>query len=183
MECALLFILLAGALGALSKDIIQDNSLKLPKKTGEDFSLGFIGGMVTGALAAYAIDGNPTTAFLAGYTGTALIENLLLKGNEGTIQKSIIIETLIRKIAKDEGVDEELAVKVAKCESSLNNQAVNTNKDGSRDRGLYQINDRWHPEVTDAQAFDAVFSINFFCKAVKENHLDWWCATKDCWQK
>lgn len=33
-------------------------------------------------------------------------------------------------------------------------QAVGTNSDGSRDRGPWQINNKWHPEVSDACAFD-----------------------------
>lgn len=48
------------------------------------------------------------------------------------------------------------AVAVALAESGGDTQAVNVNNDAtrSRDRGLFQINSRWHPEVTDAQAFD-----------------------------
>lgn len=48
------------------------------------------------------------------------------------------------------------AVAVALAESGGDTQAVNINSDStrSRDRGLFQINSRWHPEVTDAQAFD-----------------------------
>lgn len=34
----------------------------------------------------------------------------------------------------------------------------NVNADGSRDRGLYQINSRWHPEVSDAQAYNAALA-------------------------
>lgn len=48
------------------------------------------------------------------------------------------------------------AVAVALAESGGNPQAVNTNSDRyrSRDRGLWQINAHWHPEVSDAAAFD-----------------------------
>lgn len=48
------------------------------------------------------------------------------------------------------------AVAVALAESGGNSQAVNVNSDAtrSRDRGLWQINSRWHPEVSDAQAFN-----------------------------
>lgn len=50
------------------------------------------------------------------------------------------------------------AVAVALAESGGNPQAVNVNSDStrSRDRGLWQINSRWHPEVSDAQAFNPV---------------------------
>jgi hypothetical protein len=47
------------------------------------------------------------------------------------------------------------AVAVALAESGGNPHAVGVNSDSyrSRDRGLWQINDHWHPEVTDAAAF------------------------------
>ena len=46
------------------------------------------------------------------------------------------------------------AVAVALAENSGRVlRAVNTNLDGSRDRGPWQINDRAHPEVSDACAF------------------------------
>lgn len=45
---------------------------------------------------------------------------------------------------------------IALAESGGNTQATHTNTDGSIDRGLFQINNRWHPDVTDACAFDPV---------------------------
>jgi peptidoglycan hydrolase-like protein with peptidoglycan-binding domain len=49
-----------------------------------------------------------------------------------------------------------LAIAVALAESAGRTNAVNTtgNHPPSRDRGLWQINSYWHPEVSDAQAFD-----------------------------
>ncbi len=47
------------------------------------------------------------------------------------------------------------AVAVALAENSGRIlRAVNTNRDGSRDRGPWQINDRAHPDVSDGCAFD-----------------------------
>jgi murein DD-endopeptidase MepM/ murein hydrolase activator NlpD len=53
------------------------------------------------------------------------------------------------------GGDPETAAAVAMAESGGRPDAVGVNDDGSRDRGLWQINDRWHPEASDACAFDA----------------------------
>ena len=47
------------------------------------------------------------------------------------------------------------AVAVALAESRCNPAATLVNTDGSRDRGLWQINSRWHPEVSDDCAYDA----------------------------
>jgi len=52
------------------------------------------------------------------------------------------------------------AVAVALAESRCNPDATGTNTDGSRDRGLWQINSRWHPEVSDACAYDAQCNAN-----------------------
>lgn len=50
------------------------------------------------------------------------------------------------------------AVAVALAESGGRTDAVGVNSDRwrSRDRGLWQINDHWHPEVSDALAFNPV---------------------------
>lgn len=47
-----------------------------------------------------------------------------------------------------------IAVAIAEAESSFNTTAKLVNTDGSIDRGLWQINNRYHPEVPDAQAYD-----------------------------
>ena len=53
------------------------------------------------------------------------------------------------------GGDIATAVAVALAESGGDPAARNVNSDGSVDRGLWQINSHWHPEVTDGCAFDA----------------------------
>lgn len=183
MEIQLIIIFAAGALGALAKDIIQDNSLKMPKKINGELTLGFLGGMITGGMVGYLVDGDPVTAFLGGYAGTAVIENLLLKKNGGKYTGDGTTESLIKRIAKEEGVDPELAVRVAKCESNLDPLAVNTNADGSKDRGLFQINDKWHPNVSDEAAFNLITATQFFCRAFKGGNLKWWDSSKKCWDK
>ena len=183
MDISILILFIAGALGSLTKDILEDNELKLPKKTNGNFSLGFLGGIITGGIAGYFIDGNPNTAFLAGYAGTGIIKNLMDK-KEGQIPTGTKLnEAIIRKVADKEGVDPDLAVRVAKCESNLNEKAININADGSQDRGLFQINDKYHPEVSDEEAFNPIFATEFFCKAFKAGNLSWWNATKNCWKK
>jgi hypothetical protein len=180
---SLIISLLAGAFGALAKDLIVDNEVELPKKTNNKFFLGFIGGMLTGALAGILADVNPPIAFLAGFGGTTFFESLLSRGGSQVIEKELM-EQIIRWVAKEEGVDPDLAVRVAKCENpNLDPKAVHINKDGSRDRGLFQVNDKWHPELSDEDAFDPIASTRFFCKAVKNGNLSWWNKTRSCWEK
>jgi len=88
----------------------------------------------------------------------------------------------IRQIAKEEGVDPDLAVKVAECESGLNPSAIRKNPNGTWDRGLYQWNDYYHPEISDECAYDIDCATRAFCKAVKKGHLNWWSSSKHCWK-
>lgn len=97
--------------------------------------------------------------------------------------KTETVEAMIRRIAKEQGVDSDLAVRVARCESGLDPSATNKNSDGSLDRGLFQWNNKWHPEISDDHAFNAASSTISFCKAVKNKNIHWWNATRTCWDK
>jgi hypothetical protein len=54
-------------------------------------------------------------------------------------------------------------VAIAQAESSLNTQAQHTNGDGSIDRGILQINNRWHHDIDNNCAFspDCAFRAGF----------------------
>jgi len=71
-----------GAVGALTKDILKDNKLVLPKMKKGSLYLGCIGGIIIGALAGYLVDNDPITAFLGGFGGTQIIENLVISGKK-----------------------------------------------------------------------------------------------------
>lgn len=63
----------------------------------------------------------------------------------------------IRQVAQAAGFTGtalDTAVAIAMAESGGNAQAVNVNTNGSRDRGLWQINNQAWPNVSDACAFD-----------------------------
>ena len=180
---SILICFIAGAAGAFVKDILKDNEVELPKKIDGKFALGFLGGTITGGVVGVLVDQSPVTAFMAGYTGTSALENLITPKVLGT-KVSETMEEIIKWVAKEESVDPDLALRVAKCENQkLDPKAVNINTDGSRDRGLFQINDKAHPDVLEDQAFDPIFSARFFCKAFKNGNLSWWNATKSCWSK
>lgn len=191
-------IFLAGAAGGLAAQLMKDNCLELPKKIDGKMSIGFLGGVILGGMAGYFIDGSPETAFIAGFAGKEFIEKILIKkkssGQNLIDAQQVVddeakeetpdlsdIETMIRWKAARAGVDGNLAVAVAKAESGLRADAVNVNSTGSKDRGLYQWNDRFHPEITDAMAFDPETATDLFLKAFKEGHLSWWKASKKNW--
>lgn len=178
----LLFKFLAiGAVGALAREIIEDGCLIMPNVKSGKIYLGCIGGILIGGIAAVLADNDPITALAAGYAGTSFLQSAMNFRNKigAGIQESM--EDIIRRVCAEEVVDADLAIRVAKCESGLNANAKNKNNDGSIDRGLFQINNKYHPEISDIDAFDAEKSTRFFCKAFKAGNLSWWNASKKCW--
>lgn len=187
---SVIILLISGAFGALVKDILNDNCLEMPCKVDGKIALGFIGSMITGAFVGYAIDGSPVTAAMAGYTGSSVLANLVPAKPKETIDEveplptpAETMESMIRRIALEYKVDQNLMVRIAKCESGLNPSARHVNVGGSIDRGLFQWNNVYHPEIDDRCAYDPECATKAACKAISENHLEWWNASKKCWNK
>lgn len=89
---------------------------------------------------------------------------------------------IITAVCVSEGVEPELALAVAGCEGGMNPHAINKNNNGSIDRGLYQFNNEYHPEITDEMAFDPAQATKLFCAAVKNKELHiFWSASQHCW--
>jgi len=139
------------------------------------------GGLFLKFFGADGVVGTILTTIVIFYFGKKGIVDKIIEKNLPDA-KVETVEQAIRRIAVDEGVDPDLAVRVATCESGLNPDATNTNFDKSMDRGLYQWNDHWHPEITDDIAFDIEKSVRAFCKAFKAGNLYWWNASKKCWK-
>ncbi len=81
-------------------------------------------------------------------------------------------EALIRQLAKEANFKwPNYLVKIAKCESQLNPWRSNTGGNhpaNSVDRGLYMINNYWHSEVTDEQAYDPVFATKWAMELINK---------------
>jgi len=140
-----------------------------------------IGGIIVKLNGANGTVNAMIATIIAAYFGKRVVydevvKSLPKKGKFKTIKERI------RDVAKEMSVDSDLAVRVAQCESGLDSQAVNKNSDGSLDRGLFQWNNKWHPEITDEIAFDVEKSTKEFCKAVKNDNLSWWSASEKCWR-
>ena len=59
------------------------------------------------------------------------------------------------------GSNQKIATALSICwaESNLHDDAVHINTDGSKDKGIAQINDKWHSEVSEACAFDPLCAL------------------------
>jgi hypothetical protein len=89
--------------------------------------------------------------------------------------------TVEREIERVFGKYSARAKKVAYCESKFNPKALWTNKDGSRDRGPWQINDRYHPHVSDACAYDVKCSTAYAWRMFENDNYTfrrWVCNQK-----
>lgn len=67
-------------------------------------------------------------------------------------------------------------VRLARCESRLDPHAINNNMEYGVDRGLFQINSRYHPEVSNECAFDVTCSTKWTMDMINEGHQDQWAC-------
>lgn len=73
---------------------------------------------------------------------------------------------------------------ICRCESQFNIHAYLVNNPHSIDRGLFQWNNLYHPDITDAIAYDPEKATRLACKAIlaKKAH-NYWSASQFCWNK
>lgn len=74
------------------------------------------------------------------------------------------------------GAGLDVAVAVMWAESGRWTKAYHVNDDGSIDRGLFQINDRAHPSVSDADAYDPKLNALYAWVLHRSNGWQPWAA-------
>lgn len=96
------------------------------------------------------------------------------KTGENTAEKKVALKTeeIIAMVCSEAGVPVEDCLRVAWNESRYQNIR---GKIDPRDRGVYQINSYWHPEISDDCAFDVACSTKFFISEYKKGkaHITW----------
>lgn len=84
------------------------------------------------------------------------------------------VHHIIHTASLKHGVDEQMISDIIKCESNYDPKAVG---DGGASRGLVQIHRPSHPDITDEQAFDPHFAVEFITSEVAKGNLWMWsCA-------
>ena len=83
----------------------------------------------------------------------------------------------IKKVAEERGFHNvQGLLNLAHCESRFNRWAFNPTNN-SNDRGVFQISKRWHPTVTDEQAYNIEWATNWTIDKIEKGGLDMWmCA-------
>jgi len=76
LENVLLFFI-AGAFGALVRELVASNKIVFPCRVDGGMTLGFIGSMFIGGFVGCVSDGSFVAAALGGYVGVSMFERLL----------------------------------------------------------------------------------------------------------
>ena len=93
-----------------------------------------------------------------------------------------LIEKTAQKMEVSQKVYEE-GLAVLKCESGLNPKALNSNKDGSINRGIAQWNSKYWPQITDNMAYDPEIALILFWYYFKQYPKFWTCYNTGAYEK
>lgn len=111
--------------------------------------------------------------FIFDEKGQEVIDIKVLTQEEKMIQ-------IIAEVARQENFDNhELLIAIAKAESRFNPNI--RGEQDPRDRGLYQINSHFNPDVTDECAFDPWCSTQWTIKELEAGHAWKWNASRYKW--
>lgn len=81
------------------------------------------------------------------------------------------VKTIIDRYSIKYSVESKLLADVIECESSFNRYALG---DEGHSRGLAQIHDMYHPEVSDEEAYDPDFAVAFLARYISEGKGSQW---------
>lgn len=110
-------------------------------------------------------------AGLGSYTPSPILTVQVVQAAEVPVWSIDNAHAFIDLYATKYNVDSELLYKTIDCESRLDPSARG---DHGLARGLAQIRSDYFPGVTDKQADNPEFAIDFIAKAFSEGHANWW---------
>jgi hypothetical protein len=86
------------------------------------------------------------------------------------VEKETLPE-MAERIAQEYSIDSKTLFNLIESESQWNPEAKNGD-----DRGLVQINSKYWPEISDEEAYDPEFALNFAAKEIKKNQGIHWTS-------
>jgi len=92
-------------------------------------------------------------------------------------QERLRVRAYVEATAKTRGVSPQVAEWIVTHESQHHPEATG---DGGESRGLWQINKAWHPEVSDACAYNVSCSTDWSLQRIRAGHIDEWSTWKYC---
>ncbi len=87
------------------------------------------------------------------------------------------VKAYVRTQAVEYGVNPKLALWIVKHESQFNPRAKG---DGEASRGLWQISKIYHPEVSDAMAFNVASSTEWSLERIRSGKVNEWSTYRFC---
>jgi len=95
---------------------------------------------------------------------------------------------MIREVSEKYGVDDQLAIEIARCESGLrqysNDGTIVRGKVNPKDVGVFQINEGYHLRQSQDQGYDIYTTrgnIEYAVSLIKKVGNQPWAASKTCW--
>lgn len=82
-------------------------------------------------------------------------------------------QIILKDLARSHDFDYTILERLAYCESRFDPSAIHVNNDGSKDRGLFQINDRWQ-DVSDECALNPYCATLWTINKIKKGGIDSW---------
>ena len=92
-------------------------------------------------------------------------------------QERLRLRAYVEDAAKTRGVNPQVADWIVTHESQHHPEATG---DGGESRGLWQINKAWHPEVSDACAYNVTCSTDWSLERIRDGYVDEWSTWKYC---
>ena len=87
------------------------------------------------------------------------------------------VRAYVEGAAKTRGVNPQIAEWIVTHESGHHPEATG---DGGQSRGLWQINKAWHPEISDACAYNVTCSTDWSLERIRAGYIDEWSTWKYC---
>jgi Transglycosylase SLT domain len=96
---------------------------------------------------------------------------------QGNKSEAQAVKAYVRSEALEHGVNPKLALWIVKHESQFNPYAKG---DGEASRGLWQISKIYHPEVSDAAAFNVASSTEWSLERIRSGKANEWSTYRFC---
>lgn len=132
--------------------------------------------LLTAVLIGIALIGNAEVKVLKDFEQTFITFKAMRHLPINEDRTDLTVEEQIRNIVRKNNFKwEDYAVNMACCEGLFSTSTINTagnNPTGSRDRGLYGINDYWHEEVSDECSHDLLCSTEWMMWMVESGHQE-----------
>ena len=91
--------------------------------------------------------------------------------------RHLSVRAYVQSASQAAGVNPRVADWIVSHESRHHPEATG---DGGESRGLWQINKAWHPEVSDACAYDVTCSTDWSLERIRAGYVDEWSTWKYC---